>query len=71
MANPVKRMFSRVGRAAVGLAAAGMLTGGLTPAEVPVLTARDMELSVNPAAAERMGVTIPATILNRADHTVE
>ncbi len=53
-----------------GRMAAAMLKSGGTPADVPVETAKDLELSVNPAAAERMGVTVPAAVLGRADHTV-
>ena len=47
-----------------------MLKAGGKPADVPVETAKDLELSVNPSAAARMGVTVPAAVLSRADHTV-
>lgn len=54
-----------------GKMAAAMLKAGLTPADVPVERAKDLELSVNPAAADRMGAVVPDAVLSRADHTVE
>lgn len=53
-----------------GRMAARMLTSGRAPADLPVERARDLELSVNPEAAQRMGFTIPETVLARADHKV-
>lgn len=53
-----------------GRMAAAMLKSGGKPADVPVERAKDLELSVNPAAAERMGVTVPEAVLARADHKV-
>ncbi|MFT3875972.1 MAG: ABC transporter substrate-binding protein [Propioniciclava sp.] len=54
-----------------GRMAADMLKSGRTPASVPVERVKDMKLSVNPAAAQRMGITIPEMVLKRADHTID
>lgn len=54
-----------------GRMAAAMLKAGGTPADVPAETAKDLELSVNPGAAGRMGVTVPQAVLARADHTID
>lgn len=54
-----------------GRMAARMLAEGTSPADIPVEVAQDLELSVNPAAAARMGLTIPEAVLARADITVE
>jgi putative ABC transport system substrate-binding protein len=37
---------------------------------MPVETQTELELYVNPAAAEAMGVEIPQSMLDEADHTV-
>jgi len=54
-----------------GTMAAQMLKSGGKAGDIPVERAKDLELSVNPGAAERMGVTLPADVLARADHTVD
>ena len=48
-----------------------ILQEGADPAEMPVETFADLLLIVNPAAAERMGVEIPAELLERADTVIE
>ncbi len=54
-----------------GRMAAAMLDAGGTAGGIPVERAKDLELSVNPGAAERMGVSVPQAVLDRADHTIE
>ncbi|MDO5535648.1 MAG: ABC transporter substrate-binding protein [Propionibacteriaceae bacterium] len=54
-----------------GRMAASMLKFGRTPAEIPVETAANLELSLNTGAAQRMGVTVPPAVLDRVDHTTE
>lgn len=44
--------------------------GGEDPATMAVETLDDLELVVNPDAAERMGVTIPDSVTDRADRTL-
>ncbi len=44
---------------------------GEDPATTAVETSKDLELVVNPAAAERMGVELPESLVERADRTVE
>ena len=44
---------------------------GADPAETPVQLQESLEFVVNPAAAERMGTTIPDEVLAKADDTVE
>lgn len=53
-----------------GEMAATMLKAGGKPADVPVQVSDDPQLSVNPAAAARMGLTFPASVLASADVTV-
>ncbi|QCU78434.1 ABC transporter substrate-binding protein [Citricoccus sp. SGAir0253] len=50
--------------------AARILTEGADPATMPVETQTEPELYVNPSAAESMGVEIPQSVLDEADHTV-
>ncbi len=47
-----------------------ILTEGADPAAMPVETLSQPELYVNPTAAESMGVEIPQSILDEADHVV-
>lgn len=54
-----------------GEMAVKILQDGADPAEMPVETSNDVELIINPAAAERMGVELPASVTDRADRTVE
>ena len=44
---------------------------GENPAEMPVETLEDIELSINVSAAERMGVDIPQELLDQADNVIE
>ncbi len=54
-----------------GEMAAKILQDGADPAEMPVETSNEVELIVNPAAAERMGVELPASVTDRADRVIE
>lgn len=44
---------------------------GENPAEMPIETLENIELSVNKSAAERMGVKLPQSLLDKADHVIE
>lgn len=44
---------------------------GEDPAEMAIETLEDIELSVNTAAAERMGVELPQSLLDQADHVID
>ena len=44
---------------------------GEKPADIPVQSVETTQLSVNPAAAERMGLTVPGSVMERADEVVE
>ena len=44
---------------------------GENPAEMPVETLEDIELSINVSAAERMGVDILQELLDQADNVIE
>ena len=48
-----------------------VLLDGADPATMPIETQSELLLFVNPAAAERMGVELPATLLEAADVVVE
>ncbi len=48
-----------------------ILKGEATPSEIPVESQKDMTLTINKSAAERMGATIPQSLLDRADEIVE
>lgn len=54
-----------------GEMAAAILQDGADPAEMPVETSNDVELIINPAAADRMGVELPASVTDRADRVIE
>ena len=44
-----------------------ILTEGANPAEMPVEFQKQAKLVINTAAAERMGVTLPQSLLDKAD----
>ncbi|MEE1620875.1 ABC transporter substrate-binding protein [Zafaria sp. Z1313] len=54
-----------------GEMAVKILKGEAEPASMAVETQSDLELYVNPGAAERMGVTLPDGFTDQADHVVE
>ncbi|NEP17722.1 MAG: ABC transporter substrate-binding protein [Leptolyngbya sp. SIO4C1] len=47
------------------------ILNGESPGEIPVETVDTVQLAVNPAAAEAMGVTLPEAVVNRADQVIE
>jgi len=59
-----------IGREAAAMAVK-ILRGEATPGDIPPMKTKEMLFGVNPAAAERMGLTIPQAIIDRADTVVE
>jgi putative ABC transport system substrate-binding protein len=50
---------------------AGLILNGANPADLPVQVPSNMLLSVNLKAAKAMGLTVPQSILSRADQVLE
>jgi putative ABC transport system substrate-binding protein len=44
---------------------------GANPATMPVETLKDLKLYVNPESAKKMGVTLPESVVKRADKVIE
>jgi len=44
---------------------------GANPADMPVETLREFQIHLNPASAEKMGLTIPAALLKKADKVIK
>ncbi|WP_300342894.1 ABC transporter substrate-binding protein [Nesterenkonia sp.] len=61
--------YEQLGRQA-GEMAIRILVDGEDPAGMPVETLEELELTVNPEAAEAMGIEIPQEVLDRADVVV-
>ena len=49
-----------------GQMAAQFLADGGKPGDIPVAVAKDLQVSLNLQAAERMGVTIPQSVIDTA-----
>lgn len=54
-----------------GAMAIRVLKGEAQPAEMPIETLDNLELTINAKAAERFGVTIPQKLLDEADYIIE
>lgn len=56
----------------LGLQAGAMaaeILGGKPISEIPVEYAQNLQLSINPQAAEKVGITLPAEVTAEADNT--
>jgi putative ABC transport system substrate-binding protein len=49
----------------------GLVLDGLPPGEIPIERPKSFELAINVAGARRLGVTLPATLLKRADRVFD
>lgn len=62
--------YTKLGKQ-TGEMAIRILKDGEDPATMPVETSKDLELTINPAAAKRFGVELPAELVDRAVNVVK
>jgi ABC-type uncharacterized transport system substrate-binding protein len=48
-----------------------MIVGGKAITEVPAMTARQVKLTVNVKAAQRLGIEVPKSFLGKADRLIQ
>ncbi|GAA1599967.1 ABC transporter substrate-binding protein [Leucobacter chromiireducens] len=62
--------YTKLGKQ-TGEMAIRILKDGADPATMPVETSKDLELTINPDAAKRLGVTLPDALVERAANVVK